>query len=733
MSVLTEQERMAPILGSVLLMAVFCTATERMGKYGLYGRLGLGMVSIAGIFLFHGQLLDGMALYWNDMADILGSRAGIYLERFETAGIQGEDVSRLIFLIYLGIAAAVCGFLILKLKFYLLVLAWALVLPILSGILGMEPDAGTGVIFYMGILLELNLILSRSGRKRHRAESSRAFLTGSILACAVMLAAGILLEQFMPSEDYGSSTLVTEAKKEALDGISSLRYRKGKINTLPDGKLKECGAWSASDDTALSVTMENPDSLYLRGFVGSVYDGSSWESLDTEDAYKQRTLFYWLHQDGFYGETQLSRARALADDDALSDKVSEVDIKNEKADSRYLYTPYEITELPVGYRKETPFADSMLKAKGLFGARNYHYQANGNLVKNFTVLGARGYQALARDEGDSYRDDESYYNAFVYSQDTKLSGALETLFRKELGDGGNREQGHTDYYTAISRIRSYLEKNLTYSTAADPYTGQGDFAEDFLTNTRIGHSVHYATVAALMFRYYGIPSRYVEGYLITPEDIKDKNPGDTIEVPGKNGHAWTEIYMDGLGWVPVEMTPEYYNVMEEADLTAGLEAKGAKAAAIPEAQDEPPAQENIQTHWSLKLALFGIEKLLILLLAVFDLFCLIFIFTVCVLRIHANRRRRKLFESEDDRQAVRAMAGYARLLYYHGPELYSEDAMKCYRKTSVIGEKAAFSPHAVSKEERKDTALCVQKMKKELKKARSWYGNWIMKYIERLY
>ena len=181
-----------------------------------------------------------------------------------------------------------------------------------------------------------------------------------------MLAAGILLEQFMPSEDYGSSTLVTEAKKEALDGISSLRYRKGKINTLPDGKLKECGAWSASDDTALSVTMENPDSLYLRGFVGSVYDGSSWESLDTEDAYKQRTLFYWLHQDGFYGETQLSRARALADDDTLYDKVSEVDIKNEKADSRYLYTPYEITELPAGYRKETPFADSMLKAKGLF-------------------------------------------------------------------------------------------------------------------------------------------------------------------------------------------------------------------------------------------------------------------------------------------------------------------------------------------------------------------------------
>ena len=64
----------------------------------------------------------------------------------------------------------------------------------------------------------------------------------------------------------------------------------------------------------------------------------------------------------------------------------------------------------------------------------------------------------------------------------------------------------------------------------------------------------------------------MEGYLVTPEDIKDKNPGDTIEIPGKNGHAWTEIYMDGLGWVPVEMTPEladallggYYSILEEA-------------------------------------------------------------------------------------------------------------------------------------------------------------------------
>lgn len=730
---LTEYGQMMPFLGSVLLMTLLCSLTERMEKYGIYIRGGMAVAVTGGFFLLYRQILDGFALYWNTMTDTLGSRAGIYLTRFDTTAIIAEEAARLSFLIYLGMAVAVIGFIILRFHICILVFAEIFAVPIVTVLTGKEPESVAGIIFYIGIFLELNYLLVRSGRKWHSEQSSRAFWFGGVLTCLTILAAGVFLEQIMPAADYASSELVTEAKQEALSAINSLRYRKGKINSLPDGQLKKCGAWTASDDTALKVTMEDPQSLYLRGFTGSVYDGSSWKSIDTEDAYKQKNLFYWLHQDGFYGETQLNQARNLVEDDTLSNKVSDIKIENTKADSQYLYTPYETADLPAGYEGETPLTDSTLKAKGFFGQRNYSFQTNGNLVKDFTVLGARIYQTLAQGDDTAYREDESYYNTFVYSQDTELPTSLETLFRKELGDGGNREQGHTDYYTAISRIRAYLEKNMTYSTATDVYTEKGDFTENFLSESKIGHSVHYATAASLMFRYYGIPSRYVEGYLITPEDIKDKKAGDTVEISGKNGHAWTEIYIDGLGWVPVEMTPEYYEVMKEADLTAGLEAKGAKAAAIPEAEAEPPAEENIQTHWNLRLALFGIEKLLILLLALFDTFCLEFIVTVCGFRIYANYRRKKLFAGTDDRLAVRAMAGYARVLYAHGADLYSERVRDQYREVSRIGQRAAFSPHAVSEEERKNTAACIRCMKEELRKAKSWYENWIMKYIERLY
>lgn len=722
-----------PVLAGVLLTAVLVLVTGRLQRTGMTVRCISALAAGIFLLLFRGNVLDGFALYWNDAADILGSRAGIYISRYDTAAISAGDTSRVLFLVFLGMAAAVAGVFILKYRWYVPVLLCTILYPAILLLTDGMADHRSCFLFYLGILLELNYMLICSSKRNRGIQSSRAFWEGGGLVLCLMLVAGLLIGQILPEGDYSSMELVAKAKEEVLTGVEDLRYKKGNINSLPNGRLKECGAWTASDDTALRVTMENPDSLYLRGFTGSTYNGSEWESISTEDAYAGKNLFYWLHQGGFYGETQLAQARGLIEDDTLSSQVSAVTVENSKADSRYLYTPYELTEIPDGYTGETSLVDSTLKAKGLLGQRNYTIQTNGNLVSDFTVLGARIYQTLAAGTGTDYRDEESYYNTFVYDHDTDIPAALESLFRKELGDGGNREQGHTDYYTAISRIRAYLEKNMTYSTAADPDTENGDFVQNFLTDTKIGHSIHYATAAALMFRYYGIPSRYVEGYLITPDDVKDKKSGDIIEIPGRNGHAWTEIYIDGLGWVPVEMTPEYYNVMKEADLSAGLEAKGAKAAVIPETQEELPAEENIQTHWSLKLALFGIEKFLTLLLTVFDTFCLIFILTVWILRVRANRKRKKLFENRDDRRAVRAMAGYAGTLYRHGPELYSKDTQDQYARITAIGQRAAFSPHPVSGKDRQETTDCIKVMKEELKAAKGWYEKWIMKYIERLY
>lgn len=78
---------------------------------------------------------------------------------------------------------------------------------------------------------------------------------------------------------------------------------------------------------------------------------------------------------------------------------------------------------------------------------------------------------------------------------------------------------------------------------------------------KTGYDVQYAAAAVMMFRYYGIPSRYVEGYLLTPETVKEAGTAETVTVSQKYAHAWPEIYLDGIGWIPVEVTPKYENVM----------------------------------------------------------------------------------------------------------------------------------------------------------------------------
>ena len=42
-----------------------------------------------------------------------------------------------------------------------------------------------------------------------------------------------------------------------------------------------------------------------------------------------------------------------------------------------------------------------------------------------------------------------------------------------------------------------------------------EFTEYFVFERKEGYCVHFATAAALMFRMYGVPSRYATGYILS--------------------------------------------------------------------------------------------------------------------------------------------------------------------------------------------------------------------------
>src|SRR5699024_6138055 len=138
----------------------------------------------------------------------------------------------------------------------------------------------------------------------------------------------------------------------------------------------------------------------------------------------------------------------------------------------------------------------------------------------------------------------------------------------------SEDETHIAYEQAIELVKDYLEKTINYNESPKRLYRNRDFLSYIIEESREGYAPHYATTGTLLFRYLGIPARYVEGYLVTPDIIKNKEPFDKLTITGKEAHAWTEIYFDQVGWIPIEVTPEYEDVMPETDLTDYPKEKG---------------------------------------------------------------------------------------------------------------------------------------------------------------
>src|SRR5699024_1545195 len=144
---------------------------------------------------------------------------------------------------------------------------------------------------------------------------------------------------------------------------------------------------------------------------------------------------------------------------------------------------------------------------------------------------------------------------------------IQNMLKAHIDVKSNSNLNHISYEEAIEFVRTYLYRTITYKVNPTPLPEGQDFITHLLESSQEGYATHFATAATLMFRYLNIPARYVEGYLVTPKDIEDKNNFEKIEITGKNAHAWPEIYIDEIGWIPIEVTPPYYHVMAQTDLS----------------------------------------------------------------------------------------------------------------------------------------------------------------------
>ena len=167
----------------------------------------------------------------------------------------------------------------------------------------------------------------------------------------------------------------------------------------------------------------------------------------------------------------------------------------------------------------------------------------------YNYFGSGFYDSISEREASSiYRGELAKYKSYAekirksYASDSGLTDRLSALAVRTAGTG-------TDYEKA-ERIVSYLRENYAYD-ARRYLPGDGsDYVGEFLFDTKSGNDVHFASAAVLLLRAAGIPARYAEGYLT----LAGGSMGE-VSIRQKDEHAWAEIYLEGLGWIPVEAVP----------------------------------------------------------------------------------------------------------------------------------------------------------------------------------
>jgi transglutaminase-like putative cysteine protease len=132
-----------------------------------------------------------------------------------------------------------------------------------------------------------------------------------------------------------------------------------------------------------------------------------------------------------------------------------------------------------------------------------------------------------------------------------------------------RDRHGSDHAVVQAVLASFTRDGYVY-TLSPPLLGE-HAVDEFLFSAKSGFCEHYASAFAVLMRAAGIPARIVTGYL-----GGEINPiGEYLIVRQADAHAWTEIWLDGEGWVRVDPTAAVSPARIEQGINAAVLAPGA--------------------------------------------------------------------------------------------------------------------------------------------------------------
>jgi len=437
----------------------------------------------------------------------------------------------------------------------LLIAYWFAVLSIRSCDAG-EFDGGVG-----GFTRKKNLFFPKKNMKFKVTEKCAMHVVASIMTVALLSVGFLSMINFKRSEELNrmrsdlKMAFENFSMNNFLSSLSNVTEVFGFTIDYEDNRLGQSSSINYRNLTDLNVTFSDSvdHAVYLKGDVKSVYKNSEWS--DFEDSlYDEYLIFKQL-------EIDQSAVNPLCFpynfNLSLCDSKDSVYVYvNNKRNKVKTYTPYGIS----GLSGETFIQDRLVE----FDPQAGYYCAMTPLNLSESAITLNNGIAKTKNNPYNARKYESEYRDFVHENylHYPASDAMDEVYSAYEDILKNADtsspQGILD---TLDSIRSRIGDSCTYSTAPGKTPNNRDFINYFLLENKKGYCVNFATSGVILARMAGIPARYATGYIITEEDFdaKSKNADGsyTVNVQDNRSHAWTEIYIDGYGWIPYEFTTAY--------------------------------------------------------------------------------------------------------------------------------------------------------------------------------
>lgn len=467
------------------------------------------------------------------------------------------------------------------------------------------------------------------------------------LGICMAVVAGVTMAVYM-FMTYSPLQIVDDIKTNMQYHGENVVYGK---SDYPEGKFSRYNETVITGEERLQIRMSQPKQMYMRGFVGSKYTEDGWVDSDLKIyGGDYEGVFDWFSSNDYSPLTNLSAYVTQSAEHGGEAKENSiyVEVSNISARRKYQYVPECVTygSLENLY---APKNDVNFRSQGLGREKDYFFDMVDVMNNDYkAIYGETWYQDQTGDK--LFHDSENVYGTFARTYYEDVPDELRAYFDSHAPNAGQK----MNPFDAIKVVRDYTAGNMSYSNDADEYSGDEDFVIEMLSGHKSGYSAHFATAATMLFRYYGIPARYVEGYLVNPEV-----GSDVISVTDEDSHAWVEIYAGGLGFIPIEVTPGYYS--DDDDTGMSNANSGTTPQTIPP-EPEDQQEDNGGGGGSMETVLL-IGYIILGLVALFAV-------VLIIRRIICAILRRKRMNDKDSEKSIAASGDYmAALMAYQKKNL----------------------------------------------------------------